>query len=93
MIQALKKLGIDLKMLTGDQQAIARETAHQLGLKGDILDASLLEKAPPYKAGQVSDAIEAAAGFAQVFPEHKYHIVDVLQQQGHRAGIASLRSQ
>ncbi|MHC5611810.1 MAG: plasma-membrane proton-efflux P-type ATPase [Nostoc sp.] len=88
MIQAVKKLGIDLKMLTGDQQAIARETAHQLGLKGDILDASLLEAAAPHETGQVSDAIEAAAGFAQVFPEHKYHIVDVLQQRGHLVGMA-----
>ncbi|MEG3938975.1 HAD-IC family P-type ATPase [Microcoleus sp. S36b_A3] len=88
MIQAVKKLGIDLKMLTGDQQAIARETAHQLGLKGDILDASLLEAAAPHETGQVSDAIEAAAGFAQVFPEPKYHIVDVLQQRGHLVGMA-----
>ena len=88
MIQAVKKLGIDLKMLTGDQQAIARETAYQLGLKGDILDASLLEATAPHEAGQVNDAIEAAAGFAQVFPEHKYHIVDILQQRGHLVGMA-----
>jgi H+-transporting ATPase len=31
--------------------------------------------------------IEQADGFAQVFPEHKYHIVDVLQQQGHIVGM------
>jgi H+-transporting ATPase len=88
MIREVDKLGVNLKMLTGDQQAIARETAHQLGLKGDILDASLLEKAAPHQAGQVADAIEAAAGFAQVFPEHKYHIVEVLQQRGHLVGMA-----
>ncbi|MEA5509891.1 plasma-membrane proton-efflux P-type ATPase [Crocosphaera sp. UHCC 0190] len=88
MIREVRKLGISLKMLTGDQQAIASETAHQLGLKGDILDASLLEKAAPHQAGQVADKIEAAAGFAQVFPEHKYHIVEVLQQRGHLVGMA-----
>ena len=88
MIQEVRKLGIYLKMLTGDQQAIARETAHQLGLKGDILDATLLEKAVPYQAGQIADAIEAAVGFAQVFPEHKYHIVEVLQQRGHIVAMA-----
>jgi H+-transporting ATPase len=88
MIEAVRKLGVNLKMLTGDQQAIARETAHQLGLQGDILDATLMTTAAPYEAGQVSAAIEAAAGFAQVFPEHKYHIVEVLQQQGHLVGMA-----
>lgn len=88
MIQKVGKLGVGLKMLTGDQQAIATETAHQLGLKGDILDASLLGESAPHEIGQTNDAIEAAAGFAQVFPEHKYHIVDVLQQRGHLVGMA-----
>jgi len=88
MIQEVGKLGVGLKMLTGDQQAIATETAHQLGLKGDILDASILGESAPHETGQTNDAIEAAAGFAQVFPEHKYHIVDVLQQRGHLVGMA-----
>jgi H+-transporting ATPase len=88
MIQAVRKLGVNLKMLTGDQQAIARETAHQLGLQGDVLDASLLETVAPHQAGQIIEAIESAVGFAQVFPEHKYHIVEVLQQRGHLVGMA-----
>ena len=88
MIQAVRKLGVNLKMLTGDQQAIAHETAHQLGLQGDILDASLMETVAPHEAGRVSAEIEAAAGFAQVFPEHKYHIVEILQQRGHLVGMA-----
>lgn len=86
-VDEVQDLGVSLKMLTGDQQAIAREIAQQLGLQGDILDASLLEDAAPHQAGQVADAIESAAGFAQVFPEHKYHIVDVLQQRGHIVGM------
>jgi H+-transporting ATPase len=88
MIEEVGKLGVGLKMLTGDQQAIATETAHQLGLKGDILDASLLGEVAVHQVGQTNDAIESAAGFAQVFPEHKYHIVDVLQQRGHLVGMA-----
>ncbi len=39
------------------------------------------------EAGQLADAIEQADGFAQVYPEHKYHIVDVLQQRGHIVGM------
>jgi H+-transporting ATPase len=74
-------------MLTGDQQAIAKETAHQLGLGENILSANLFEQADLHQIGQLTDAIEGADGFAQVFPEHKYHIVDVLQQQGHILGM------
>ncbi len=88
MIQEVSKLSVGLKMLTGDQQEIATETAHQLGLKGDILDASILGKSAPHQIGQTNNAIEATAGFAEVFPEHKYHIVDVLQQRGHLVGMA-----
>ena len=35
----------------------------------------------------MAEAIEKADGFAQVFPEHKFHIVDVLQQRGHIVGM------
>ena len=36
---------------------------------------------------QTAEAIEKADGFAQVFPEHKFHIVDVLQKRGHIVGM------
>ena len=35
----------------------------------------------------MSDTIDQADGFAQVFPEHKFHIVDVLQKRGHIVGM------
>ena len=35
----------------------------------------------------MAESIEKADGFAQVFPEHKFHIVDVLQQRGHIVGM------
>jgi H+-transporting ATPase len=76
-------MGIDVKMVTGDQVAIAKEIARQVGLGTDILDARIFENAKHHEAGQLADAIEKAEGFAQVFPEHKYHIVDVLQQRNH----------
>ena len=41
----------------------------------------------PHQAGQLDDAIEKADGFAQVFPEHKYHIVETLQKRGHIVGM------
>ncbi len=82
-IETARTMGIDVKMVTGDQIAIAKETARQLGLGTNILNASLFAETEHHKTGQLADAIEEADGFAQVFPEHKYHIVDTLQGQGH----------
>jgi H+-transporting ATPase len=86
-IDAAKEMGLSIKMVTGDQVAIAKEIGRQLDLGKDIIDASLFDETKPHQAGQLADAIERADGFAQVFPEHKYHIVDVLQQRGHIVGM------
>jgi H+-transporting ATPase len=87
MLETAKGLGLEVKMVTGDQLAIAKETARQLGLGTDILDASIFDDTKPHRAGELADDIEQADGFAQVYPEHKYHVVDVLQQKGHIVGM------
>jgi H+-transporting ATPase len=86
-VKTAREMGIEIKMVTGDQIAIAREIADQLELGKDILDASVFGETGHHEAGRLGDAIEKANGFAQVFPEHKYHIVDVLQQRGHIVGM------
>jgi H+-transporting ATPase len=86
-IEVAKQMGIKVKMVTGDQIAIAKETARRLGLGGNILDASLFGDISHHESSQLADAIASADGFAQVFPEHKYHIVDVLQQRKHIVGM------
>jgi H+-transporting ATPase len=86
-IDTAEEMGIQVKMVTGDQLAIAKEISRQLDLGTDIVDASMFEDTKHHETGQVADAIEEADGFAQVFPEHKYHIVDVLQQRGHIVGM------
>jgi H+-transporting ATPase len=86
-IETAEQMGIRVKMVTGDQIAIGKEIARQLGLGINILDAGLFSETQHHETGQLADAIEQADGFAQVFPEHKYHIVDVLQQRGHIVGM------
>jgi H+-transporting ATPase len=86
-VDTAKQMGIDVKMVTGDQVAIAKEIGSQLDLGKNIIDASIFSETKHHEAGQVAEAIEQADGFAQVFPEHKYHIVDVLQQRGHIVGM------
>ena len=76
--------GIEVKMVTGDNVAIAREIAGQLGMGKNIQPATELfvgdsANAPP----DAAERIEKADGFAQVFPQHKYGIVKTLQDRGH----------
>ncbi len=86
-IATAKEMGVKVKMVTGDQIAIAKEMARQLGLGPNIVDASMLEDTKHYEAGQLAKAVEDADGFAQVFPEHKFHIVEVLQHEKHIVGM------
>ena len=86
-IATARQMGIDVKMVTGDALAIARETAGNLGLGTNILDASGFSDTKHDETGQLAESIEKADGFAQVFPEHKFHIVDVLQKRGHIVGM------
>jgi H+-transporting ATPase len=86
-ISSAEAMGVHVKMVTGDQVAIAKETSRVLGLGTDILDAASLGDTKRRETDEAKKAIEKADGFAQVFPEHKYHIVDVLQQMGHIVGM------
>jgi H+-transporting ATPase len=80
-------MGVNVKMVTGDQLAIGKEIAGQLGLGTQILDASGFGETRHHESGQLAESIEKADGFAQVFPEHKFHIVEVLQQHNHIVGM------
>jgi H+-transporting ATPase len=86
-IATASQMGVKVKMVTGDQIAIAKEMARQLGLGQNIVDAAVLEGPKHYETGQLAKAIEQADGFAQVFPEHKFHIVQALQNQKHIVGM------
>ncbi len=80
-------MGVTIKMVTGDALAIARETAKKLDMGTNILDAASLGDSKKKETKEVLESIEKADGFAQVFPEHKFHIVDVLQKLGHIVGM------
>ncbi|KAF8344473.1 hypothetical protein F5887DRAFT_971432 [Amanita rubescens] len=78
-------LGVTVKMITGDQLAIAKETGRHLGLGDHMYPAKVLKDGPPPGSRFLSldDLILDADGFAGVFPEHKYEIVKRLQGLGH----------
>jgi H+-transporting ATPase len=82
--------GIEVKMVTGDNEAIAREISGQLGLGDNIQPADRFfakDADPAHLSSEAAVQIERADGFAQVFPEHKYGIVKALQARGHLVGM------
>ena len=83
-------LGVQVKMITGDHLLIARNTADQLQMGGSIFTSEILPmldpetKAKPENLSRdYGDLCLAADGFAQVFPEHKYLIVECLREMGY----------
>jgi H+-transporting ATPase len=82
--------GIEIKMVTGDDVAIGREIARKVGLGEDIQPATQLFKKDTdikHLGTEAITQIEEAAGYARVFPEHKYGIVRALQSRGHLVGM------
>ena len=84
-INESKGLGLSIKMLTGDAVGIARETSRQLGLGTNVYNAEKLglSGGGTMPGSEVYDFVEAADGFAEVFPQHKYNVVEILQQRGY----------
>ena len=84
-INEAKTLGLSIKMLTGDAVGIARETSRQLGLGTNVYNAEKLglSGGGSMPGSEVYDFVEAADGFAEVFPQHKYNVVEILQQRGY----------
>ncbi|KAJ0970700.1 hypothetical protein J5N97_018659 [Dioscorea zingiberensis] len=83
-------LGVSVKMITGDQLAIGKETGRRLGMGTNMYPSSSLlgdNKGGEFSALPVDDLIEKADGFAGVFPEHKYEIVHRLQKRKHICGM------
>ncbi|KPJ58237.1 MAG: metal ABC transporter ATPase [Deltaproteobacteria bacterium DG_8] len=84
-VETAREMGIEVKMVTGDHVAIAKTIAGQLGLKTNITPASSILAQKDHRA--TIKIIEEADGFAQVFPEHKYTIVEALQDGEHIVGM------
>lgn len=84
-VNEARNLGLRVKMLTGDAVGIAKETCRQLGLGTNIYNAERLGLggAGDMPGSEIADFVENADGFAEVFPQHKYNVVEILQQRGY----------
>jgi H+-transporting ATPase len=84
-IENARAMGVDIKMVTGDHEAIAREIAGRLDLGRNIVVADQV-----FSDGMPGDKLSkimSADGFARVFPEHKFEIVKALQGAGRIVGM------
>ena len=81
-IQKAHEYDIRVKMLTGDNLAIAKQIAGQLGIGENIFDFQQQDSHT-----NLSQAMETADGFAQVYPENKFEAVKALQKDGHFVGM------
>ncbi|CAM8969368.1 unnamed protein product [Rhodiola kirilowii] len=89
-IRRALNLGVNVKMITGDQLAIGKETGRRLGMGTNMYPSSSLLgecKDESIRGIPIDDLIEKADGFAGVFPEHKYEIVKRLQERKHICGM------
>lgn len=88
VVKEAQENGINIKMLTGDNIAIAKEIAHQLHIGDNIyVVKDLISQKTKMESAELIKTIEAANGFAEIFPEHKFDIVKALQHHKHIVGM------
>ena len=89
-ISSCNSLGVEVKMITGDQKLIAVEVAKQLGLPNGLFfdkEAFHPNSHAANKAGGFANLCEMAGGFASVSPENKHKVVTSLQSKDHVVGM------
>jgi H+-transporting ATPase len=95
IISQAKSHGMDVKMVTGDHYAIARQVARQLFLDGRIVSATELfdqdeetgEKPDDVKRKELNGEVLESAGFAEVTPEHKFKLIKQFQKNDQIIGM------
>ncbi len=87
-IASAREYGVNMKMVTGDNQAIAKQISAKLGLGTNILPADVLAlDQDGFRDAADGERVEQTDGFAEVFPEHKFGIVKLLQGRNHITGM------
>ena len=88
-VRLARESGVEVKMITGDQTAIAKETCRELGMGTNILNTDVLRD-PSLRANnsaKLGGIVMDCNGFAEVMPEDKFDIVECIRQQGCVTGM------
>ncbi|WP_425313220.1 magnesium-translocating P-type ATPase [Paenibacillus mangrovi] len=84
-IQALKRNGVDIKVLTGDNAAVTRKVCKDVGLHVDRI--VLGSEIDHLNEKELADLAEQTTVFAKLNPMQKSRIVRALQSKGHTVGF------
>ena len=84
LIDELRSLDLNVKMLTGDNENTAKAIAKEVDIGDNILDVSALNGK---SEKEIAGIITRADGFAGVYPKDKYTIVKALQDNGFHVGM------
>jgi len=87
LLAELGRLGVTVKMITGDAQPVAQSVAGMVGLGDRIASADELHKATAQGEEAAGTLAEQVTGFAGVYPEDKFAVVRGLQKRGHIVGM------
>ncbi|MEM3186514.1 MAG: plasma-membrane proton-efflux P-type ATPase [Conexivisphaerales archaeon] len=87
LIEELRRLGVRVKMLTGDALPIATEIATEVGIYEPMVRAPDLRKLGIENSKEAAELAERSGGFAEIYPEDKYIVVKSLQANGHIVGM------
>jgi Mg2+-importing ATPase len=84
-LNVLGALGVSVKVVTGDNDLVARKVCREVGLATEfVLLGSDVEKASD---AELADAAEKTTLFARVSPAHKERIIKALQSRQHTVGF------
>ena len=83
-IRQAMESGVEVKMITGDQTAIAKETCRELGMGVNILDSNHLHTT---SGTARMEMVMGCNGFAEVMPEDKFSIVESVRGAGNVVGM------
>jgi H+-transporting ATPase len=86
ILEQIRALGVEVKMLTGDALPIAKNVATQVGLGTNVTTMAKIQEAER-KETRIDTVIEESHGIAQVYPEEKFSVVKALQRMGHIVGM------
>ena len=87
VIQTAKTLGVTVKVITGDAMVVAQHHAASIGMGTNIVNTVLCGDKNTLSDPELSAAMEAADGYAEVFPEHTDLIIQIHQRRGHRVAV------
>lgn len=87
VIEEIRNLGVEVKMLTGDALPIAQEIAREVGIGNSIIKTPEWKKLHDTNSIDAFELAEESSGFAEIYPEDKYLVVKDFQTKEHVVGM------